>query len=252
LRPQSFREALERLVGAPAQQRRTAALVIPDYAVRMAVLDFQEFPAAEAERTALLRFRLRKSVPFHIDEASVSYAVQTQEAKNTEVLAVAIARPILEEYERLFIDHGFRVGLVTPSLLAAVPLLPPSNNGLTLVMKGAGGAVAVLLIQGTRVRLVRSVDLSQPDVSRPDEEDEVQNGVHADELLALVQQMAAYAEDQLGDRIGRVLVCGLKHASFRELLGRELDVPVEQVRSRFGEASQYATGLLGLLEQYPS
>ena len=33
------------------------ALVIPDYAVRMAILDFEEFPAREEERISLSRFR---------------------------------------------------------------------------------------------------------------------------------------------------------------------------------------------------
>lgn len=246
LRAQLFREALERVAG-PAGQRRTAALVIPDYAVRMAVLEFQEFPAAEADRTALLRFRLRKSVPFHIEEANISYAVQVHEPKHTEVLAIAIARPILEDYERLFTEHGFRVGLVTPSLLAAIPLFPDSKDGLTLVIKAAGAAVSVLLIDGGRVRLVRSVDLSPGD-----EHPDLRERVRPDDLIGLVQQTAAYAEDQIGQPIQRVLVCGVQQAAYTDLLSREMDMTVEPVRSRFGAASEYATGLLGLLEQYPS
>ena len=246
LRPQLFRDALARLAG-PAGQRRNAALVIPDYAVRMAVLDFQDFPTKEEDRIALLRFRLRKSVPFHIEEANLSYAIQVQEPKHTEVLAVAIARPILEDYERLFTEHGFRVGLVTPSLLATIPLFPESKDGLTLIVKVAGLAVSVLLIEGDRVRLVRSVDLSQTEAP-PD----VPQSILAEDLVGLAQQTAAFAEDQIGARIRRVLVCGLKQAAYTQLLTRELDLDIEHVESRFGAASEYAAGLLGLLEQYPS
>lgn len=246
LRAQLFRDALERVAG-PLGQRRTAALVIPDYAVRMAVLDFQDFPAKEEDRTALLRFRLRKTVPFHIEEANVSYAIQTQEPKHTEVLAVAIARPILEDYERLFVEQGFRVGLVTPSILAAIPLFPEASNGLTLVMKVAGSAVSVVLIQGDRVRVIRSVDMSQAD-----EHPDIQTRVRADDLIGLVQQTAAYAEDQIGEPIQRVLVCGFDQDNYTEMLRREFEVAVEPIQTRFGAASEHVTGLLGLLERYPS
>ena len=78
VRPQSFRDALMRMGPAP-QRQQTAALVIPDYAVRMAILDFEAFPSGEEERGALIRFRLRKSVPFHIEEAQVAYSIQLQE-----------------------------------------------------------------------------------------------------------------------------------------------------------------------------
>src|SRR5438105_5451459 len=74
LKPHLYRGALAHVSGS-ATAGRTAApkqpatgLVIPDYAVRMAILDFEEFPAREEDRNALIRFRLRKTVPFHIDE----------------------------------------------------------------------------------------------------------------------------------------------------------------------------------------
>ena len=38
-----------------------------------------------------------------------------------EILAVAIANPILQEYEAIFLEAGHRVGLVVPSLIAALP-----------------------------------------------------------------------------------------------------------------------------------
>jgi type IV pilus assembly protein PilM len=66
LKPQLYREALEKTSGG-AGKHPNSALVIPDYAVRIAVLDFEQFPSGEAERLALIRFRLRKSVPFPID-----------------------------------------------------------------------------------------------------------------------------------------------------------------------------------------
>jgi type IV pilus assembly protein PilM len=246
LRPQAYHAALEQLAGPSTPRRSSAALVIPDYAVRMAILDFQEFPAVDAERASLLRFRLRKSVPFHIDEAHVSYSVQVQEARRIEVLAVAMARPILEEYEAVFAEHGFRVGLVIPSSLAALPLFEQvdQKTGLTLVAKIAGATISVLLSQQGRLRVIRSLDLSLAGQGG--------GADNTDAVLALLQQTVAYAEDQLGDRVERVLLCGFDENAERvtEAAEREFNVPSTRLRSKFGMATQQNAGVLGLLEQY--
>ena len=52
-----------------SSRRAKAGLVIPDYAVRVSVLDFDELPADEDRRLALVRCRLKKSVPFSMEEA---------------------------------------------------------------------------------------------------------------------------------------------------------------------------------------
>lgn len=242
LKPQLYREALLRAGTAP---RKTAtALVIPDYAVRMAILDFEEFPSGEQEREALLRFRLRKTVPFHIDEAKLSYAIQVEEAQRIEVLVVAIAKPILDEYEGIFTAAGYRVGLVTPSCLATLRLCVNAEPGLTLLAKMAGSTLSVLLVESGRLRLVRCLDLAG-------HEDDAQAG-EEQAVGQVLQQTIAYAEDQINRPVGRLLLSGFGHET--DTLGRfaerEFGLSYAPVRSRFGTASQENAGLLGLLEQY--
>jgi type IV pilus assembly protein PilM len=244
LKPQLYRDVLAKFTPASGLKKRAAALVIPDYAARMAILDFEEFPAGEEERTALIRFRLRKTVPFHIDEAQLSYAVQVNDPKRVEVLAVAIARPILDEYEAIFTDAGYRLGLVTPSCLATLRLCSSDNKALTLLAKAAGSNLSVLLVQQDRVRLVRCLDLSGSDGEALEREEHT--------VVPLLQQTLAYAEDQVGQPVSRLLLCGFGAAAERlgSLTEREFGVPYALVRSKFGAASQENAGLLGLLEQY--
>ena len=235
----------EVLTGAwPYPPKRTAAaLIIPDYAVRTAILDFEEFPASDEERLALLRFRLRKAVPFHIEEAQLAYSVQVQEPKHIEVLVAAIARPILDEYESTFLDAGYRIGFVTPSSLAALRLCEGGEKDLTLLAKAAGSTLSVLLLEQSRVRLIRSLDLEAG-------EEELKREEHT--ILPLLQQTVAYAEDQIGQSVRRLLLCGFGGETDRlsKLAQREFRVPATQLRSRFGAVSQGNAGLLGLLEQY--
>ena len=243
-RPQLYRDALARSV-PKSKRSAAAALVIPDYAVRMAILDFEQFPAGEEERTALLRFRLRKTVPFPIDEAKLSYVVQVQQPQHIEVLAVAIARPILEEYESIFTSAGYRVGLVTPSCLATLRLCSDAESGLTLLAKMAGSTLSVLLLDKGVVRLVRCLNFARSEDSDQASDEERAVG-------PTLQQTVAYAEDQLSQPVTRLLLCGF--GSETENLGRfasrEFGIPYAPVRSKFGTASQENAGLLGLLEQY--
>lgn len=242
VRPESFRQIVDRVAPVSGSRRNSAALIIPDYAFRMTVLDFEDFPAGEEERLALLRFRLRKSVPFHVEDAKLAYSVQLQEAKRIEVLVVAIARAILLEYEAVLTEAGYRVGLVLPSTLAALPLFT-TGNGLTLVMKAAGTTLSVLLLQAGRVRLARCLDLSAG-------EDPVE--YTSDSVLDLVQQTVAFAEDQIGTKVDRVLLCGFgdRTESIGMLAQSEFAVPYENVRSKFGFPAQENAGLLGLLERF--
>src|SRR4051794_8099374 len=143
-------------VGGKGNQRRVkAGLVIPDYAVRISVLDFEEFPSDEEQRLALVRFRLRKTVPFSIDEARVSCSIQSADPdrKRYEVLAAAIFRPVLDEYEGLLRSRGFQVGLVLPSCVAALRLCSCPDSELSLLAKLSGETLSVLLLQGQQIRL---------------------------------------------------------------------------------------------------
>jgi len=244
LKPQLYREALPRVAGGAGGRRATTALVIPDYAARIAILDFENLPPKEEDRMGLLRFRLKKSVPFPIDEAQVAYAVQLEQAARVEVLVVAIARPILTEYESIFTDAGYRLGLVLPSSLAALRLCDPKEAGLTLLVKAAGSTISVILAERGRIRLVRSLDLTG-------EEGPWQRPA-AEAVMPLLQQTFAYCEDQIGQPAARLLLCGFgpETDSLGQLAELEFGIASAPVRSRLGIASQENAGLLGLLEQY--
>jgi hypothetical protein len=70
--------------------------------------------------------------------------------------------------------------------------------------------------------------------------------------MPLLQQTLAYAEDQIGQPISRLLLSGFGPDT--DFLGRqaqrELKINYAPLRSKFGAPSQANAGLLGLLEQY--
>ena len=155
-----------------------------------------------------------------------------------------MARPILQEYEAIFQDAGYQIGLVIPSSIAVLPLCEVGQKGMTLLAKSAGSIVSVVLAEEGRVRLVRCLDL----------EEEAQAPVRGREesVLPLVQQTLAFAEDQLGQKVNRGILCGFEQdtEALRTQMQKEFGIPFSQLRSRYGLALKGNAGVLGLLEQY--
>ena len=137
------------------KRRRDAALILPDYCTRIALLDFESFPKDPADQLALVRFRMKKTVPFDMDAAAVSFQARKGPGKTTEVLAAAAAAEIVSKYEAPFRVAGFQTGFVTTSMLAALDLLP--KTGLQVCAKIGGQTMTVAVCDGRVPRLVRCV-----------------------------------------------------------------------------------------------
>ena len=95
-------------------------MVLPDTAVRVFVLDFEALPAKPIEALPVLRFRLRKMVPFDVEHAGVSYQILVEKKGELKVLAAVIPGLILQEYEAAVRAAGYEPGAVLPSSLAAL------------------------------------------------------------------------------------------------------------------------------------
>jgi type IV pilus assembly protein PilM len=212
-------------------KRRGAAVILPDYCARVAILDFEAFPGGKDEQLSLVRFRMKKTVPFDLETASVSYHAQKAAGRNTEVVVAAAAREIIARYEAPFRAAGYQPGYLTTATLAAVDLLPA--EGLVLLAKLSGQILTVALCEGRNPKLVRCVELA---------------GLDLDEVMAVLYPTVAFAEDTLNRRPDRLAVCGFgDNAPLREACVGELGLEVEQLRSAWGAAQDYNAGLLGWL-----
>ncbi len=193
------------------------------------MLDFDSFPSDAEEQLALVKFRVKKTVPFDIDSAAVSYYVQPPSAnkgkKALEVLSVTIALEIIARYEALFRAAGFHPGEVTTSTLAALNLY--RGEGVSVVAKLSGAVLTVSVLSGNTLKLFRCVTLEN-------ESDE--------EILSILHPTFAYVEDELGAPAGKLILCG-----FREPPAN-LRVETEPLRSRLGTPGAYNAGLLGYME----
>jgi type IV pilus assembly protein PilM len=122
------------------------------------LLDFDTLPAKAAEALPVVRFRLKKLLPFDADEAIVSYQVMSSNRTVVRVLAVAIPREVLTEYESVVREAGFEPGAVLPSTLAACAGMGEIDAAALLVNAGES-SVTTAIVQGGILLLHRTVDL---------------------------------------------------------------------------------------------
>lgn len=213
-------------------KRRDAALILPDYCTRLAVLDFDHFPSDVKEQLALIRFRLRKSVPFDVESAAMSYSLQPAEGQKLDVVVVVAPLEVVSRYEAPFRAAGMNPGLVTTSSLAALNLI--EDGGITVVAKVTGKALTVMVLHQRRLKLVRCLEIS---------------GVDTAEIAADLYPTFVYIEDNLGAKAERLLLCGFgeRLEDARQQFHDELGVDVQPVRSPMAPPGENNAGLLGYL-----
>lgn len=146
---------------------REVTLVVPDSAVRVLLLDFDSLPSKPVEALPVVRFRLKKLLPFEADDAAVSYQIMGGKSATAKgglrVVAVAIPREVLAEYEAVVREAGFEPGAVLPSTMAALSGLGEDAAGVSepaLVVNAGPQAVTTAIVSGGVLLLHRSVDMS--------------------------------------------------------------------------------------------
>jgi type IV pilus assembly protein PilM len=218
-------------VSHTARKGKDAALILPDFCTRTTVLDFDSFPTDVAEQLALIRFRLKRSVPFDVETAAVGYWVQPGPTR-VDVVVVMTPLDIVAHFEAPFRAAGLNPGLVTTSSLAALELAP--EGGLTMVAKLTGRSLTLLVRDKSTLKLVRCLELPSAEL---------------EDITAVLVPTFVYMEDNLGGRAEKLMLCGFGARSddAQRLFERELAVEVDQLRSPLGVPDGHNAGLLGYL-----
>jgi len=223
--------ALTRLLEKMGRPRRIG-LILPDVVGKVSLVRFEQLPAKSQDLDQLVRWQVRKSAPFGIDDAQVSYVPGLSAADGHEFVVTLAKRAIIEEYEQLCAAAGAHAGLVyltTLNVINAVLAGSGAPTGDWLLVNIAADYTSIALLRGPALIFFRN---------RSAETD----GTLAD----LVHQSAMYYEDRLkGGGFSRVIVSGAAAAGgqqssdvdeLRRSLESRLRTPVETVDPRTAAA----------------
>jgi len=205
------REKLQRLMERLQVRGQQGTLLLPDQVVRVFLLHFDTFPKAPDEAVPLLRWRLKKSVPFDVEDTVVSYMKQPARGAGVDILAGMARQRIVRQYEELAESVALSPGVVLSSTLATLPLLDDPRP--TLLARLSGATLTTVITRGDLLCVYRCAEVS-------DEAARLAPQVLLDEIYPAI----AYFQDTWQEPVGVVRLAGLgpRFEEFRRVVQAEL------------------------------
>jgi type IV pilus assembly protein PilM len=190
--------ALRRTLDSVDSHGRDWTMVLPDACTRVHILDFDTLPAKPQEILPLVRFRLRRMLPFDADAAAVSYQLLNSSPvvkKDAPVQVIAAAMPaeVREEIESMMRGIQREPGVLLPATLAAMAALP--DTGSHLLVHTEQDSMTTAITHNGELLLYRTTDRANTDPG---------------EMAQAVLVAAAYYEDTLHQPLQEVWVAGLE------------------------------------------
>jgi len=214
----AVKTAIARVSESIGASNEGAALLVPDPVIRVFVQHFDDFPRSNQEAIPMLRWKLKKSVPFEVEETLLSYMRQASHGEGMDVVTAIARLRIVKEYEALLEGVSVRPGVVQSSTLAAITLL--EDHKPTLLARISGTSLTTAIVREGVLAGYRCTELP----------------AHADTLtpqmlLEEVFPLAAYYQDTWQEGIQAVRVAGLggRLPDFVRPLEEEFNCPVRSL-----------------------
>src|SRR5216684_2744332 len=171
------------------------ALILPDPVIRVFVQHFEDFPRSAEEAIPMLRWKLKKSVPFEADETVISYMRQAPRETGIDVVTALARLRIIKEYESLAEGIGLHPGVVLSSSLAAISLAEDEKP--TLLARVSGSTLTTAIVRRGVLCGYRCTELPAHGVN-----------LKPQMLLEEIFPVAAYYQDTWQEAIQSVRVAG--------------------------------------------
>jgi type IV pilus assembly protein PilM len=144
------------------------SVAIPDDSVKVAIHHLEKLPGNESEKQQLLKWRLKKTTPFNVEDSHLAYQQQLNADGKVSVITGIIYREVLSQYQNFFQRLGLHAGFITPASLATFELLPrlePSAPQTSLLfLRWNTTAVASMIVQQGSVVFFRHLDYPEGDL----------------------------------------------------------------------------------------
>jgi Tfp pilus assembly PilM family ATPase len=185
-------QAITRLGGS---KPRRAALVIPDTAAKISLVRFENVPPKAADLGEMVRWQIRKSAPFPLEQSVVSFTPGIKPAEGGQEFVVTVARlDVVAEYEEACARAGVHAGLVdiaSFSIINGVLAGKAAPSGDWLLVHATPTYMTLMVLRNRDLIFFRKAEETE--------------GTLAD----VVHQTAMYYEDRLkGVGFARVLLAG--------------------------------------------
>ncbi|HTZ84135.1 MAG TPA: hypothetical protein VMB66_13140 [Candidatus Acidoferrales bacterium] len=185
-------------LGSVGARSHDVIAIVPDAAVRVMLVEFDTLPSDHEEALGVVRFRLKKSLPFDVEKAKVSYHAQKVSDEVRVVAAVALGS-VVEDYEAAFREAGFNPGVVLPSTLAAIGAADGKRP--TMVIKVDAHTTSIAILNEDQLQLFRTLENARGVT------------ITGEQLAEEVYPSVVFFQDTYHLNIDRIYVAGLSESA---------------------------------------
>jgi len=162
------------------------ALVVPDGAAKVSLVRFDKVPPREEDLAQLVRWQVRKTAPFGLEEAQLAYVPgATHPGGGREFIVTLMRREVVEQYEAVCGAAGAHAGIVDIATFNLINLVLAQGgqaaSGDSLLVNVARESSTIAILRGGDLIFFRN-----------------RTGDADGSLADLVHQSAMYYEDRLG------------------------------------------------------
>ena len=122
--PAAFGELLGQLLSGLSTPVPQASLVVPDAWLRVTFVEIGELPRAHDAREEVVRWKVKRLVPFRVDDLRLSWsevAPLPQQSEPRRLLVAFALEVVLAALEEAFAARGVWLGRITSESLALLP-----------------------------------------------------------------------------------------------------------------------------------
>ena len=122
---EKFKAAIKNLFDNTGISGKQMTVAIPDASVKITFLEFEDIPKERGKIIELIKWNLKKALPFPSDEAVVDYQIIDTPSDKSRLYRLVIAlmrKSVLEQYENLLSGCRLIHNVIIPSSLASYNL----------------------------------------------------------------------------------------------------------------------------------
>jgi type IV pilus assembly protein PilM len=213
--PEAVSRALSAACESLGLKPKRVALVIPDIAAKVSLVRFEQTPTRREDLNQLIRWQVKKSTPFPVEDACLTYTPGAHGPGGNEFVVVVSRREVVREYEGVCEKVGIEAGLVDISTFGVINLFLSSNLGTAgdwLVVHMRPEYTSIAILRREDMLFFRNRAEGDPEA-----------------LEDVVHQTAMYYQDRLEGRgFSRILLGGIGR------IQGEVDLARRNLEARMG------------------
>ena len=217
-------QAIARTLAQLGGSASRVSLVVPDTTAKVSLLKLEKVPEKAADLQEIVRWQMRKTAPFPMEQAVLSISPGARGADGGSEFVVAVSRTdVIHQYEQACLMAGAHAGLVDLSTFSVINSILAGRTvpaGDWLLVHVTDSYLTLAVVRDSALLFFRN------------------RGADEGTLNDLIHQTAMYYEDRLnGAGFARVVVAGAARVpggadSVRRGLEERLRINVESVDPR--------------------